>query len=61
MCGSKPKIPKPVAIQEVQQPALADIKRRRGNTSTANGTLLTGPSGIAAGAMSTGAPTLLGS
>lgn len=62
MCMSSPDIPPPPPPpQEVKQPdsaALADKARRNRNVGMAGGSLLTGPSGIAAPA--TAKTSLLG-
>jgi len=49
-----PAMPAPPALQEQKTPDMAAARKRR--TST----LLTGPTGVATGALTTGAPTLLG-
>jgi hypothetical protein len=63
MCMSSPNIPAPPPPpQEVKQPdsaALTD-KARRNRAGMAGGSLLTGPSGIASGALTTGKTSLLG-
>lgn len=64
MCMSSPDIPPPPPPpQEVKQPetqALKDSARRNRSGAMTGGSLLTGPSGIAAGAMTTGKTSLLG-
>lgn len=62
MClADTPDIKKPDPVQESKQPDLAALsKARKKNATAAGGTLLTGPSGVSSGALSTGAPTLLG-
>lgn len=63
MCSS-PKIPKPTPPpQEVKQPdstAARSRQRDRARMAGGNGTLLTGPSGLGAGALNTGGTSLLG-
>lgn len=65
MCMSSPNIPPPPPPpQEIKQPETQALKdsARRNRTSGAmgGGSLLTGPSGIASGALTTGKSTLLG-
>lgn len=62
MCMSKPNIPPPPPPQEVKQPDSAVLRdsARRNRSGMAGGSLLTGPSGIAPGALTTGKTTLLG-
>lgn len=63
MCLSKPNIPPPPPPpQEVKQPDSAALRdsARRNRVGMAGGSLLTGPSGIAPGALPTGKATLLG-
>lgn len=66
MCLSKPNIPPPPPPppppQEVKQPDSAALRdrSRRNRSGMAGGSLLTGPSGIATGALPTGRTTLLG-
>lgn len=63
MCLSKPNIPPPPPPpQEVKQPDSAALRdsARRNRSGMAGGSLLTGPSGIAPGALTTGKATLLG-
>lgn len=63
MCLGKPSIPSTPPPQAVKQPDTSSLLRgqqSRAATIT-GGTLLTSPTGIAPGALSTGAPTLLGS
>lgn len=65
MCMSSPSIPAPPPPpQEVKQPETAALRNSsRANRRTgamAGGSLLTGPSGVSAGAMSTGRSSLLG-
>lgn len=62
MCMSKPNIPPPPPPQEVKQPDSAVLRdsARRNRSGMAGGSLLTGPSGIAPGALTTGKATLLG-
>ena len=63
MCMSSPDIPPPPPPpQEVKQPN-SDVLRdraRRNRAGMAGGSLLTGPSGIAPSALTTGKATLLG-
>jgi hypothetical protein len=49
-------MPVPPALQEQKAPDMAAARKRRLTSST----LLTGPAGVATGALTTGAPTLLG-
>lgn len=51
-----PVMPAPPALQEQKAPDMAALRKRRTGAST----LLTGPQGVANGALTTGAPTLLG-
>lgn len=67
MCLSKPNIPSPPPPpplpQEIKQPDtsnLRDSARRNRAGGMVGGSLLTGPSGIAPGALTTGKATLLG-
>lgn len=64
MCLAKPNIPPPPPPpQEIKQPdisSLRDSARRNRAGGMAGGSLLTGPSGIAPGALPTGRTTLLG-
>lgn len=65
MCMSSPDIPAPPPpAQEVKQPetqALKDSARRnRATAAMGGGSLLTGPSGIAPGGLTTGKTSLLG-
>ena len=63
MCLSKPNIPPPPPPpQEVKQPDTVNLRdsARRNRSGMAGGSLLTGPSGIAQGALPTGKATLLG-
>lgn len=65
MCGSKsPDIPPPPPPpQESKQPETANLKesaRRNRSGQMAGGTLLTSPSGVSAGSLTTGKATLLG-
>lgn len=63
MCMPTPKIPTPQAPQEVKQPDIADLKdsaRRNRTGGMTGGSLLTGPSGVANAAASTGRTSLLG-
>lgn len=63
MCMSSPDIPPPPPPpQEVKQPdsgALRDSSRRN-RAGMVGGSLLTGPSGVSQGALTTGRTTLLG-
>lgn len=59
MCFSKPSIPAPPPPpQEVKAPDIANFRRRQQRPAAA--TVLTGPTGVAAGALNTGGNTLLG-
>lgn len=63
MCMSSPNIPPPPPPpQEVKQPDSANLtdKAKRNRAGIVGGSLLTGPSGVATGAMTTGKSTLLG-
>jgi hypothetical protein len=63
MCMSSPNIPPPPPpTQEVKQPDSANLtdKAKRNRSGIVGGSLLTGPSGVASGAMTTGRSTLLG-
>ena len=67
MCLSKPNIPSPPPPpplpQEIKQPDtsnLRDSARRNRAGGMVGGSLLTGPSGIAPGALTTGKATQLG-
>lgn len=64
MCLAKPNIPPPPPPpQEIKQPDtsnLRDSARRNRAGGMVGGSLLTGPSGIAPGALPTGKATLLG-
>lgn len=63
MCMSSPDIPPPPPPpQEVKQPDSATLtdKAKRNRAGIVGGSLLTGPSGVAPGAMTTGKSTLLG-
>lgn len=63
MCMSSPDIPPPPPPpQEVKQPDSANLtdKAKRNRAGIVGGSLLTGPSGVAPGAMTTGKSTLLG-
>lgn len=51
-----PAMPAPPALQDQKTPDWAALRKRR----QASSTLLTGPQGVANGALTTGAPTLLG-
>lgn len=51
-----PATPAPPALQEQKAPDMAALRKRRTGAST----LLTGPTGVATGALTTGTPTLLG-
>jgi hypothetical protein len=60
---SSPDIPPPPPPpQEVKQPDSANLtdKAKRNRAGIVGGSLLTGPSGVAPGAMTTGKSTLLG-
>lgn len=61
MCMSTPKIPEVKPLQEIKQPDSVNLKdsaRRNRSGAMSGGSLLTGPSGIAAAP--TGKSTLLG-
>ncbi len=64
MCLSKPNIPTPETPQAIKQPeestTMRDSARRNRNAPMVGGSLLTGPSGVANAAASTGRTTLLG-
>lgn len=64
MCMSSPNIPPPPPPpQEVKQPDSANLRdsaRRNRAGAMAGGSLLTGPSGVAQGALTTGKTSLLG-
>ena len=66
MCMSSPDIPPPPPPppppQEVKQPDSAKLRdsARRNRSGMAGGSLLTGPSGVSQGALTTGRTTLLG-
>ena len=63
MCMSSPNIPPPPPPpQEVKQPDSTNLtdKAKRNRAGIVGGSLLTGPSGVAPGAMTTGKSTLLG-
>lgn len=64
MCMSSPNIPPPPPPpQEIKQPDQAQMSanmRRNRAGSTMGGSLLTGPSGVAQGALTTGKTSLLG-
>ena len=63
MCLSSPNIPPPPPPpQEIKQPDSAALndKAKRNRAGMVGGSLLTGPSGVAQGAMATGKSTLLG-
>ena len=63
MCLSKPDIPPPPPPpQEIKQPDISNLRdsARRNRSGMVGGSLLTGPSGVAPGALPTGKATLLG-
>lgn len=63
MCMSSPDIPPPPPPpQEVKQPDSTNLtgKAKRNRTGMASASLLTGPSGVAQGAPTTGRTSLLG-
>lgn len=64
MCLSKPDIPPPPPPpQEVKQPETATLRegaRRNRSGMVGSGSLLTGPSGVAAGSLTTAKSSLLG-
>lgn len=63
MCGSSPDIPPPPPPpQEAKAPDTATVKdkSRRNRAGMVSDSLLTGPSGVAQGSLTTGKATLLG-
>ncbi len=63
MCLAKPNIPPPPPPpQEAKAPDISNLRdsARRNRSGMAGGSLLTGPSGIAPGALPTSKATLLG-
>lgn len=63
MCLAKPKIPPlPPPPQEAKAPDSSNLRdsARRNRSGMVGGSLLTGPSGVAPGALPTGKATLLG-
>lgn len=63
MCAKSPDIPPPPPPpQEIKQPDSATYKDRtkQNRAGMAGGSLLTGPSGVAQGSLTTGRATLLG-
>lgn len=63
MCLSKQNIPPPPPPpQEIKQPDISNLRysARRNRSGMVGGSLLTGPSGVAPGALPTGKVTLLG-
>lgn len=63
MCLSTPKIPEPQQPQAAKEPdmaALASNAKKNRTGGMAGGSLLTGPSGVANAAASTGKTSLLG-
>lgn len=62
MClADTPDFKQPDPVQDKKEPDLTAFARaRKKNATMQGGTLLTSPSGVASGALSTGAPTLLG-
>jgi hypothetical protein len=63
MCMSSPNIPPPPPPpQEIKQPDSAAMtdKAKRNRAGMVGGSLLTGPSGVATGAMTTARTSLLG-
>lgn len=63
MCLSTPKIPEPQQPQAVKEPDMAALQANAKKNRTggmAGGSLLTGPSGVANAAASTGKTSLLG-
>lgn len=62
MCLSKPSIPAPAPPpQDVKQPdTISAVRSTRKNAGFGGGTMLTGPSGVASGSLTTGGSTLLG-
>lgn len=66
MCvGQAPKIPAPSPPppppQAAKAPDMNAVRKAGGSSPLAGGSLLTGPSGIAANALNTGSKSLLGS
>lgn len=60
VCMSSPKIPPPPPPpQEVKQPDSMAVRRSQ-RRAGGMGTMLTGPSGVTAGALNTGSTSLLG-
>lgn len=63
MCTSSPNIPPPPPPpQEIKQPETAQLmdRSKRNRAGMIGGSLLTGPSGVANNALTTGRTTLLG-
>lgn len=61
MCMSSPNVPPPPPPpQEAKAPDSMATRRRARPATMAGGTMLTGPAGVAAGALNTGGATLLG-
>ena len=62
MCLSSPSIPTPPPPQEIKQPDVATLtdKAKRNRSGMASGSLLTGPSGVPQGSLTTGKTSLLG-
>jgi hypothetical protein len=62
VCLSKPNLPTPQTPQEVKQPDSAALmsNAKKNRTGMTGGSLLTGPSGVANAAASTGKTSLLG-
>ena len=63
MCMSSPNIPAPPPpVQDIKQPDSAALldKGKKNRAGIVGGSLLTGPSGVAQGAMTTGKTSLLG-
>jgi hypothetical protein len=60
MCLSKPAIPEPAPPPQEQKTPDSMNTRRKQTRTPGGGTLLTGPAGVATGALNTGGSTLLG-
>ncbi len=60
MCMSTPKMPAPPPPPQEVKPPDSMAQRRARRPAGMGGTMLTGPSGVTAGSMSTGGSTLLG-
>lgn len=60
MCSAPKMPPPPPPPQEVKQPDSMAQRRARRPQGMGGGTMLTGPSGVGAGALNTGGASLLG-